>query len=266
MKSNQAQAEFVWDDEAAAAAEENAPEPPQPACTASATILDRIKKLLRLAADQRGNPHEAERAASLAFELAEKHHVDIASLDLDEKVERIIGDYFPGTVRTDRIATGAANIAVTFFHVEGCKSGDRVLFVGRETDVAIAGYIFAFLRRACRECLSAWEAGERKARRKLNTCKRSNYIAGFFYAIAGKLNGSGDAMLLSASTPALVVAEEAKREAKMEELVPSRAPLKLRDHGRNRAAIIAGLRDGDKTQIKTPLNAPSQPAPLALTA
>lgn len=264
MKRDTAQAEFDWD--AQAATEEQEPEP-APASTASTAILERIKKLLRLAADQRGNPHEAERAAALAFELAEKHHVDLAGLDLDEKVEQVLGEYFQLGARLDRISQGALRIVRSFFHVSTCLDFPKVLFVGRQTDVAIAGYVFDFLRRTGRECLRAFEAGEKAARRKLNLTKRANYVAGFFWAITQKLGESRETLQLDFKHNALVLAEQAKREAKLAELVPNTSAYTgPRKTGTNRSALFKGIIDGRRTQINTPLSGPGQKDVLGLPA
>lgn len=260
--SNPGQMEFDWD--AQAAAEERDERPAEPV-QAPEKILERIKKLLRLAADKRGNPNESQRAAALAFELAERHHVDIASLDLDEKVEALLGEYFPLGSRLDRVSAGALRIVRAFFNVETCLSFPRVLFVGRETDVAIAGYVFEFLRRTAKDCLRAFEKGEKKARRKMNLTKRANYVTGFFWAITGKLHNAKDAMALDYKTSALVVAEKAKREQKLNELVPSMTTVKSPAAvNRNMSALRAGLIDGSKTNIHQPLeNAPgAQPLRL----
>lgn len=224
-------------------------------CTASAAMIERIIKLLRLAADQRGNPHEAERAAGLAFELAERHHVDIASLNLGEEVEKLIGEYFPLGKRLDRIADGALRVVRSYFHVEVMLSFPRVLFVGRETDVAVAGYMFDFLRRVAKDCLKSYEKAEIAARRKVTTGKRANYVAGFFYGISHKLRGARESAMLGDSKAALVLAEKTKRQAKMEEMVPSknRTSHSLRDVRKNSSALGQGFVAGESTEIHRPI-------------
>ncbi len=255
--------EFDFDAEA----EAREAEPPRSATgTASAAVLERIKKLLRLAADQRGNPHEAERAAALAFDLAQRHHVDIASLNLDENIERIIGEHFPFGNKLDLIRLRAMGIVRVFFHVETCISYPQVLFVGRETDVQIAGYVYEFLCRACRDCLNAWDKAERQQRRKVTTLKRKNYITGFFYGISANLGKAKDALALDDSKRALVVAEEAKRKAKLDELVPDRSPVKAPEAKRRvTSAIVAGWDAGKSTNIHSPLQGTNREV-LALPA
>jgi hypothetical protein len=255
--------EFDFDAEPEEAAQE---EPRSAQGTASAAVLERIKKLLRLAADKRGNAHECERAAALAFDLAERHHVDVASLNLDEQCEQLVGEYFKFGSKLDLIRQRAIAIVATFFHVDPCISYPRVLFVGRETDVQIAGYVYEFLCRAARDCLKGWEQREKEERRKVTTLKRKNYIAGFYYGISSQLSEARQAVALDDAKHALVVAEEVKRKAKLDELVPNQTTVKAPEpKRRNPRAIVAGWRDGNNTKIHSPLNG-SRKETLALPA
>ena len=76
--------QFEFDFDAEPLDDEPAPGHAAPEMTASKKTLDRIRKLLRLAKDKAATPAEAEAAAQAACELATRHHVDTASLNLDE--------------------------------------------------------------------------------------------------------------------------------------------------------------------------------------
>jgi hypothetical protein len=174
----------------------------------SANIIERIKKLLRLGADARGNAHEAERAMAMAFELAEKHRVDVESLSLDDETARAVHERWHMGRRFDRVRRGVFGLLQKFFHVTVCVSGAEMIVVGRAQDVTIARYVHDFLLRAARECLRAWEA-----------------------------------------------AEKAERDAVMDGLAPGRKTLPALEARRHLGALCSGLRDGEKTNIHTPLGA-----------
>lgn len=230
---------------------------------AAESIIERIKKLLRLGADARGNAHEAERALQLAFELAEKHRVDVESLELDEKTARVVHERWHTGRRFDRIRRAVFSLLQTFFHVTVCLSGAEMIVVGRPQDITIARYVHDFLLRTARECLRAWEAAEKSARRRVTLNKRANYITGFFWGISHKLRKSREAIPLTDKQGALVVAEQAEREAAMNGLAPKRRTLPALESRRHLDSLASGLRDGEKTNIHTPLGA-TPGAPLLL--
>ena len=93
------------------------------------TITERIKKLLRLAADKRGNAHEAERAMAMAFELAEKHRIDVEGLDLDEESARLIHERWHLGMKFDRLRRGIFSLLQTYFHVTVCVSRPEMIVI-----------------------------------------------------------------------------------------------------------------------------------------
>ncbi len=225
---------------------------------ASATITERIKKLLRLAADKRGNAHEAERALQLAFELAEKHRVDVESLNLDEESTRLVEERWRVGGRFDRLRRGVFSLLQTYFHVTVCLSTPEMIVIGRPQDVTIARYVHDFLLRTGRNCLRVWEATEKAGYRRVTMNKRANYIAGFIYGLSRKLHGAQAALPLTDNQRAIVVAEDAQRQAKLAEIVPPKSlgtVPQLTEQRRNRNALAAGFADGQATQINQPLGA-----------
>lgn len=230
----------------------------------SDTITERIKKLLRLGADKRGNAHEAERAMQLAFELAEKHRVDIESLDLDERTARIMHEWFELGRRLDRLRRGIIAILQTYFHVSTCVVASQLMVAGREQDIIIARYVYDFLLRAGRDCLRTYAAAERAARRKMTTAKRAGYISGFIYGLAHSLNKSRSRLSLTDAQEALVIAEGRERDRYLDQFVPGRKNLKALTERRHRRAIDAGFADGRSTSIRQPLNPSDSPSLLLL--
>lgn len=218
------------------------------------TIIARIKKLLRLAADKRGNAHEAERALQLAFELAEKHRIEVEGLNLDEESEKLVHDYIKVGQRFDRMRRGVFNILQRFFHVSVVLDDTRMLVVGKSADVQIAIWVHDFLLRAGRDCLSTYCTQERRARRRLNLNKRASFISGFFYGIASNLHNAREAMPLTDQGKALVVSEKATREAYVKSLCGETQDVPKLEVKRHRSAAEVGYAHGKATAIHQPLH------------
>jgi hypothetical protein len=253
----------------------NAP-PPQPS-KASAEVLDRIKKLLRFGADERGTATEAEKALTKAYELCQRYHVDLAALDLDEDQVRIVHERFPIKQRLSFIEKRALNVLVAFFHVDVCVhrvspirvrlklAKPEVTFVGRASDITIAHYVFEFVVRSGRRCEAEWAKGERAMRRKVTGNKRRNFMQGFIYGLTSRLSEARKSQPMDDSKTAIVVAERAERERYMDGLVGKTKPIQIEEGRRNDSAIMAGFGRGRDTTIAQPLNA-APGAPLALAA
>lgn len=220
--------------------------------TASRSTLDRIRKLLRLAKDKAATPAEAEAAAQAACELATRHHVDTASLNLDEHEEAIIGRYLKAA-RNDRLAKGVRGVLRSYFHVETCFCGKTVLFVGRETAVAIAEYMWDFLVRNGRSACRAYEDAEKRQRRRMTTLKRDNFLAGFCWGLHSKLGETRSAMQLTDNQQQIVLVEEQARLVKLEELSGGTVQAKVKPLKRRLSAAGAGFIAGQATEINTPI-------------
>ena len=131
----------------------------------AADLLDRIRKLLRLA--QSANQHEASLALEHAVRLAAKHKIDLASLELDPEYEKVIHDHFRVGERLTYITKLVLPIVRDFFHVELVVSRPDVVFAGTTTDVAIASYVLGFLTEICARYLREFER-EKKRRPSLS--------------------------------------------------------------------------------------------------
>lgn len=231
---------------------------------ASAAMIERIKKLLRLAADQRGNRHEAERALALAYELAEKHRVDVAALDLDEKTEVMLHEQWQIGMRFDRLRRGVCGILQTFFHVTVLISKPRLIVIGKPTDVLIARYVHDFLLRAGRDCLKTFEQEQKRLRRRMSKAKREGFTTGFIWGLSAMLRAGRATAGLPEADGALVVKESAERDAYAATLGKIAELPALPDGRRNESALTSGYRAGKATTINQPL-AGSAGGPLLLT-
>ena len=125
--------------------------------SASAEIIEKIKKLLRLA--RSSNPHEAQMAMQRALELAHEHDVAIDGLnpDVQAQVKKVTHQYTEPVIRFSYEKESAIRICQTFFKVTAvyCSTiimrdgwpqrGRKVIFVGTATDIEIALYVYGFL-------------------------------------------------------------------------------------------------------------------------
>ncbi|NOS72032.1 MAG: DUF2786 domain-containing protein [Verrucomicrobia bacterium] len=115
-----------------------------------AEAIEKIKKLLRM--KRGGTPDEVATALRLAQELAEKHDIELGSLNPDEQAERPIhhADAVHGA-RVQWECTYAGMICDRFFNVTVFQTvtDDRakycMRFVGTDWDTQIAIYVYHFL-------------------------------------------------------------------------------------------------------------------------
>lgn len=223
--------------------------PPKPEATRE--VLEKIKKLLRLG--QSSQPHEAAQAMRRAFELAQKHGVDVASLDLDERTERLVHEYFKTGERLSLLRLRVLELVQTFFPVNLVLSRGHAVFIGRESDVAIAGYVLDFLVWAGSRGLRDYCAEEKAHRRKMTPRKRAGFTEGYIYGVAKQLTATKAQWQLSDSHAALVVAEAAARDRHQAEIFPNTVERKAKKTETNQNALDAGYRHGRSTQINQPL-------------
>ena len=123
-------------------------------------VRDRIKKLLAMANDDRGNEHENETAMRMADKLMRQHNIDVA--DLEESTGKTTTYIWATTViplgefakrMTWRpMWTGFLGMSVGKF--TDCKVqwsenedyGHCIKFMGDETDIEYAGWLFKKMR------------------------------------------------------------------------------------------------------------------------
>jgi hypothetical protein len=239
---------------------------PEPEPTAPpAEVVEKVKKLLRLAADK-SNRHEAELALRRAFELARRHSIDVSALDLDEKTEAFIHQAFPTSKRITTLELRAVGVVRHFFRVNAVLGCSNVTFIGRPSDIAIAGYAFDFIIGAGKREIHQFQCAEKKARRKLTHAKRENFVQGFIYGLTEQLRAAGEEVVLDDSTTALMVAEDARRQQRQDQLFPDTSAFSRKPPKKVRGALMSGWDAGQNTNLRTPLASGSgSRAPLALT-
>ena len=205
------------------------------------------------------SPHagEAEQALRKAWELATRHKIDIAELDLDEATERIVHQYFKIGKRLSVLEKLSLNIVVRFLHVDICLCWCKVAFVGTDQDIAIAHYVYEFLVRVGRSHLRQFEHCEKSARRRMTKLKRANFIQGFIYGIANNLNAEKSSAQLDAPKAAIVLSKAAsERKTYLDELIPDQKTIQTKPPKANRNALMVGFSAGKNTTVSIPLTSP----------
>jgi hypothetical protein len=241
----------------------NAP-PKRDASEVSGSLLEKIKKLLRLSSS--ANPHEAALAMSRAMALADQANLDLSSLCEDDDVGEIVQRWIPVGSRLARERQLALGIVQRYFNVKPIvnRASGAVMFIGTESDIAIAEYVFSFLTTTSRNCLKVYELAEKAARRRPTPTKRAQFLAGFFYGVANKLSGQRESTILEDSKFAIVLSnqETAREKYARENAGPTHA-ISLREPGRrNWSALESGFIEGRRTSINPGLS--GKPQPLAL--
>lgn len=226
-----------------------------------------IKKLLRLAKCSGATPDEAANALNKALGLMEKHHIDIASLDLDEETESIVCEKIDVGSRVSLIRKLATSIVETHFGVKivfihNRYAGNGISFVGFEHDVTVAIYVYAFIVRACTRSLSEYSKAERKARRVISGPKRVNFTKGWMYGLSASLR-KPEAALDDSKTAIVLATRQRRVEDHFSDLYPNLRTERLAETRKNSAALRAGFRSGNETTIHKPLG-PSAAQPLLL--
>lgn len=162
-----------------------------------AEAIEKIKKLLRM--KRGGTPDEVATALRLAQELAEKHDIEIGSVNPDEQAERPIhhADAVHGA-RVQSECTYAGMICDCFFKVSVFKAvtEDRtkycMRFVGTDWDTQIAIYVYHFLSGHFRR---EWKSRRGRCR------NRQAFMWGMYLGLSRKLR---ERMPLPAQTPGII--------------------------------------------------------------
>ena len=112
-------------------------------------LIEKIKKLFALS-ENNPNEHEAAAAAGKARELLEAH--DLSTADLNEKPEPVEEKmHETGKSYFSQWLIRLASVVASHFNcrIVLCSGiSAKVKFIGTATDIAIAEYVFVYLRRA----------------------------------------------------------------------------------------------------------------------
>ncbi len=224
-------------------------------------IIERIKKLLRLA--RSSNPHEAQLALARAMALAHEHGVAVEGLNPDEqaKEKKLTHQETKVSARLTYDSRYAWVICRAFFNVDTVdlqcvrmvdgwpRAGVRTAVVGTESDIVIATYVHAFLVEQFSHC---WRSFRGRLR------NRHAYVHGMYRGLFQKLH---DARPTTKTGFELVVKERETYIA--QHIGPTTSKSVGEPDHEAHAASNAGWLRGQKTEINMPLQA-AEPT-LALT-
>lgn len=156
-------------------------------------VVEKIRKLLALG-ERAGSKEEAELAMVRAQEFAIRHQIDIASIKVNEPQEQ----YEEKCVVGQDVKKGRKSICQKFitwilqnnFNVSviyrGSRwSGQKIVFIGKTSDIQVAEYIQGFLSR---EMVELWNDYRIKTDSPVSV--RNSFLYGLYYGIQEKLNES----------------------------------------------------------------------------
>lgn len=225
-------------------------------------IIEKIKKLLRLA--RSSNPHEAALAMQRALALAEEHRIAIEGINPDQSAPAFAHRSGKVFARMSHDQTFASLIVQRFFRVKaitkGCVrvdkhgwpcAGEKMTFVGTESDLEIAFYVFDFLTHHFAYC---WRKHRGRCR------NRYSFIHGMFVGLHSKLSESEPpAPARSSKGNELELSMKAYIAEHFGELKTKGMP-----DAKAQAARWAGYVQGRKTEIRPGIKQ-TETTPLALT-
>lgn len=212
------------------------------------SIIEKIKKLLRM--KRGGTPDEVATALRLAQELAEKHGIDLNSVNPDDDGQRekpiSHNDEVLGA-RASWESKYAALVVSQFFKVSVFRAvnGERTKyvhrFVGEGWDIQIATYIYRFL---CGHFRREWKTRHGRCR------NRQSFMWGMYLGICQKLR---DRQPLTEQAPGLIKADRALvcRNKYIQEHWGDLQSNDVKPDGDAAAARYAGYIAGQQTEIRS---------------
>lgn len=221
-------------------------------------ILERIKKLLRLA--RSSNPHEAQAAMQRAIALAEEYRISIEGLNPDAQAPSLTHEDTESLKKLTYDRKFAALIVQRFFRVRAIARsaihtvdgrltlGRKLSFVGSASDIDVALYVYGFLVSHFGFC---WRRHRGRVR------NRYSYIEGLFQGLYSKLE-QAEPQHPNSTGKELAISMDDYVKKHIGETESTSMP-----NGEAAAARWAGYLQGKNTEIRPAVKA-AAPAPLAL--
>ncbi len=246
-------------------------------------LIDRIRKLLAVAAD---TPYEAEAQTALgvAQKLMLEHGLSMDQVETTDTDRKWTRERVWNGERRSSADDHALVICQEFFFVRplvgmmrlGAKRVSRpqfIDFVGSPEHVAIARYVYTFL---CRTFQRLWKlrVKNRHRRRAWDWLPRENpadYYLGLRLGFAGKLRSERQAAESRHGASAMnglirVGSALTRLDAALDREAERQSSGRTYDVSRGRepefGTVVAGMGDGSKINMRTPLSAPATQKPL----
>ncbi|EJI1278773.1 DUF2786 domain-containing protein [Vibrio vulnificus] len=138
-------------------------------------ILDKIKKLLRLAASS--NPNEAALALSRAQKLMKEHGIDSDSPELKGVNDFVVDAMSKAKTPTKYFGILASSIAKAFgceYYLQPTFANMEVVFIGHDERPEVAGYVFTVLERQMNKARKEFISSLNVRMKKQNKTKRAD--------------------------------------------------------------------------------------------
>ena len=152
----------------------------------NAEILNKLKKLLALS--KSSTIAEAENAMEKAIAIAAKNDIDLATVSaLTEKREDFIQAEYLEKSRKCVAQLFISKILLDHFKVKivytgNRLSGQKIVFLGRKSDVDFAMYVQDFLKE---HMMNAWRKYQKE--KDVDTILRATFFNGFYHGLNNKL-------------------------------------------------------------------------------
>lgn len=224
-------------------------------------IIEKIKNLLRKAADKRGNVYECELAMAMAQKLMIKHKISQAVINAaagkDEKIYATEREY-----KTNKSASEMPYIGTIlkryfdceWFHCLKSDGSRRITIISTPENIDFAVYVYEFLETQMRYALKL-------ARRKSDSyVSRSSFYKGFFHGIISTLEKAKEEERAAAKSEdracydLVCVKTSEALAAHLKQHCPLVRETDTRARTIDGAAYAAGVSAGQKTKIARPID------------
>lgn len=222
-------------------------------------IIDKVKKLLRLAASS-SFESEAEAAAARAQELLREHHLgmsDVGDLCEDDNCDEseifiLSTEYIPTHIK---LLVQAIECGLFVNTIYGWLSANKkgslryrrsVRFVGVVPDCHIARQLFEFL----------WDFSQRKAReQRVVGAKRSAFLQGFALAVAERLEHQAhrNRQQETLQETALILSRRGAVDTYFKRKYPDIDPCRNGTMSDDQTCMREGYREGEKVSLDRPV-------------
>lgn len=138
-------------------------------------VLDKIKKLLRLASSS--NPNEAALALSRAQKLMQEHGIESDNPELSGVNDHVIDAISKAKTPTKYFGILAHSIAKAFgceYYFQPTFTNMEIVFIGHEERPKVAGYVFSVLERQLNKARKEFIDGLSNRMKKQNKTKRAD--------------------------------------------------------------------------------------------
>jgi hypothetical protein len=216
-------------------------------------VIDKVKKLLAIANDDRGSEHEAHSAMLMAQKFMANHGLTMADVDATEtqtETKEVVRDYGEATTRLmwyHRSLAGviAKNFRCTsYIYITGGSSSRkrRVVFIGLKDDVPVASEVYRFAMNALTRLANRYMDDWRKVNPYRSiTGVRNDYMLGFIRGLDDKFREQVATQCLALALVQDPLVKEAVAEMKLRPAPQANAQIAY-----DGAARRAGYQDGQQ--------------------